>query len=167
MSAIVRAASSGTRCSNISIRLSRTAMCSLSTSTSLLCKSICSFISSIDMVMAEVLSTNGYGNLHSREVSLVTSLCHRAPRAMRLADSSASPAGSVTADERPRITNSPSRQDISIVDVVSRRVCVPVSASVLVEIVDRALWCQAANWWRALVWVRRDVFMPSIVFFAA
>jgi len=74
--------------------------------------------------------------------------------------------GSVTADDRPRITSMPSRHDISIVDVVSRRVCVPVSLSVLVDIVDRALWCQAAIWWRALVWVRRDVFMPSIVFFA-
>lgn len=66
-------------------------------------------------------------------------LFHRAPRAKRLAGRCTPRAGIVTADALPRITSSPSRQNISIVDVVSRRVFAPVSGSVLVEMLVLAL----------------------------
>lgn len=72
-----------------------------------------------------------------------------------------------TAEALPRIDSTPSTQFISTVEEMSVREAKPVSGSVLVEIAVRALWCQAVGCWRALGWVGRDVFMPSIVFFAA
>lgn len=70
-------------------------------------------------------------------------MTNRPQRAARLAANrprpSTSRTGSVIAEVFPFITSKPSRQYISIVDVVSRRVCAPVSASVLVEMLVLAL----------------------------
>lgn len=73
------------------------------------------------------------------EGGVLHTLFHRAPRAKRLAGRCGSRAGIATADALPRITSNPSLQNISIVEVVSRRVCAPVSASVLVEMLVLAL----------------------------
>jgi hypothetical protein len=54
-------------------------------------------------------------------------------------------AGSVKADDRPRITSMPSRQNISTDEVVITRVWIPVSASMFVERLVLALLWKAAD----------------------
>lgn len=54
-------------------------------------------------------------------------------------------AGSVTADDRPRITSMPSRQNISTDEVVITRVLTPVTASMFVERLVLALLWKAAD----------------------
>ena len=70
----------------------------------------------------------------------MTKCPHRAARLLAIRPRpTVSLTGSVIADAFPFITSNPSRQNISIVDVVSRRVCAPVSASMLVEMLVLAL----------------------------
>lgn len=54
-------------------------------------------------------------------------------------------AGSVTVDDRPRITSMPSRQNISTDEVVITRVLAPVTASMFVERLVLALLWKAAD----------------------
>lgn len=82
----------------------------------------------------------------------MTKCLQRAARlvSIRPGPSSARP-DSVIADAFPLITSNPSRQNISIVDVMSRRVCAPVSASMFVEMLVLALLWKAlvAKWFMA------------------